>query len=297
MFCACIRYVGFDRIKRFPFQLSDPYLMEGLASPSAGVIGLGRTRISLQAQLASTFRIRQKFALCLPSSPGNKGNMIVGQTAYENPFREISNSLLTTPLIRNPVSTYGNDQMGNLTVEYFINVQSIKVGDKTLSLNKTLLSIDENSGSGGTSIWTVRAYTSLVGSVYRALVKEFVKAVASTKIKRVAFVAPFGACFDSKTIGRSKTGPQVPTIDFVLQSHNVYWRFYGSNSMVRVSNNVMCLAFVEGEINLLGPTTSIVVGGYQMENYLLEFDVDNSRLGFSPSLLLHDTSCSKFGAS
>ncbi|KAI3451597.1 hypothetical protein Pfo_008262 [Paulownia fortunei] len=266
------------RVNKFPFQFSDPVLREGLASPTAGLIGLGRTRISLQAQLASTFKIRQKFALCIPSS-GNDGNMIIGQGAYSSPFQEISKSLFTTPLIRNPVSTFGNEEIGNLTVEYFISVKSIKVGSKTLSFNKTLLSIDKNTGSGGTSIRT------------------FVKAAASKNIKRVASVAPFGACFDSKTIASSKTGPEVPTIDLVLQSKNVYWRFYGSNSMVRVSNDVICLAFVDGGTNPTGPTTSIVVGGHQMENYLLEFDVASSRLGFSSSLLLLDTSCSQFRAS
>lgn len=283
------------KVNNFPFQFSDPVLREGLASPTAGLIGLGRTRISLQAQLASTFKIRQKFALCIPSS-GNDGNLIIGQGDYSNPFQEISKSLFTTPLIRNPVSTWPNEQIGNFSVEYFINVEAIKVGDKTLSFNKTLLAIDKKTGGGGTSIRTVRAYTRLHRSIYRALIDEFVKAAASKNIKRVVSVAPFGACFDSKTISSSKTGPDVPTIDLVLQSKNVYWRFYGSNSMVRVSNDVICLAFVEGEPNLTGPTTSIVVGGYQMENYLLEFDVASSMLGFSSSLMLLDTSCSQFRA-
>ncbi|KAL8473491.1 hypothetical protein ACS0TY_030355 [Phlomoides rotata] len=282
-------------VKNFPFQYSDEVLREDLASPTAGVIGLGRTRISLQAQLASNFKISQKLALCIPSS-GNAGNLIIGEVAYNKPFQNISDSLFTTPLIRNPVSSYGNNVIGNFSVEYFINIKSIKVGGTSLRLNNTLLSIDRKSGGGGTSIRTVRGYTSLERSIYGALINEFVKAAANKSIKRVASVAPFGACFDSKTINSSKTGVDVPVIDLVLQSKTVYWRFYGSNSMVRVGNNVMCLAFVEGQPNLSGPTTSIVVGGYQMENYLLEFNVDSSRFGFSSSLLLHGTSCSQFGA-
>ncbi|KAL3630228.1 hypothetical protein CASFOL_023212 [Castilleja foliolosa] len=283
-------------LKNFPFQFSADALRDGLASVASGAIGLGRTKISLQAQLASAYGIPQKFGLCIPSS-GKVGNMIFGKTVYRNTFQEISESLLTTPLIRNPVATDMNDQIGNFSVEYFIGVKSIRVGSKTLSLNKTLLSIDKKTGGGGTSIRTVRPYTGLERSIYKALVNEFVKAAVSMNITRVKSVAPFGACFDSKTIGGSKTGARVPTIDFVLRSNDVYWRFYGSNSMVRVGNDVLCLAFVEGGINLTGPTTSVVVGGYQMENNLLEFDVDNKRLGFSSSLLLHDTSCSQFGAS
>ncbi|KAG8369349.1 hypothetical protein BUALT_Bualt14G0002100 [Buddleja alternifolia] len=284
------------RVNDFPFQFSLPVLRQGLSAATAGLIGLGRTRISLQARLASTFKIRQKFALCIPSSGNNNGNMIIGQGNYKTPFEEISKKLLTTPLIRNPVSTDMNEVIGNLTAEYFINVKSIRVGEKTLSLNKTLLSINKNTGAGGTSIRTVRPYTGLHRSIYTALINEFVKAAAAKNITRVSSVAPFGACFDSKTIASSKTGPQVPIIDFVLQSNSVYWRFYGSNSMVRVSDGVICLAFVDGETNLTGPSTSIVVGGHQLENYLLEFDVASSRLGFSSSLLLRDTSCSQFRA-
>lgn len=283
-------------VNKFPFQFSDPVLREGLTSLAAGLIGLGRTKISLPAQLASTFKIPQKFALCLPSS-NNVGNMVIGQGNYASPFLEISNKLIKTPLVRNPVSTYGNEVIGNFSVEYFLDVTSIRVSGKTLSLNKTLLSINKKTGAGGTTMRTVRGFTSLERSIYRALVNEFVKAATSLNIKRVASVAPFGACFDSKTVSSSKTGPNVPVIDLVLQGKNLFWRFYGSNSMVRVGNDVICLAFVEGSPNLTGPTSSIVVGGYQMENYLLEFDLASSMLGFSPSLSTFDTSCSQFKSS
>lgn len=283
------------RVNNFPFQFSDPVLREALATPTAGLVGLGRTRVSLQSQLSSAFKISEKFALCIPSS-GSHGNMIIGQEAYRKPFQQISESIWTTPLVRNPVSTFGNEVIGNLSVEYFIGVKSIRVGATPLALNKTLLSINKRTGEGGTSIRTVRAYTSLHRSIYAALVDEFVKAATAKNIKRVASVAPFGACFDAKTISTTKTGSDVPTVDLILQSNSVYWRFYGSNSMVRVGDGVMCLAFVEGQPNLTGPTTSIVVGGYQLENYLLEFDVSASKLGFSSSLLLRDTSCDQFGA-
>ncbi|KAL8045047.1 hypothetical protein ABFX02_08G086900 [Erythranthe guttata] len=277
-------------VNNFPFQYSDPVLKDELASSTAGVIGLGRSKISLPAQLSSPFMIRRKFGLCVPSSGGGNGNMIVGETTY---YENSNKSLIftTTPLVKNHGSKLNKGVLG------FIGVRSIKVGSKTLSLNKTMLSIDEsNDGSGGTSIQTVRPYTTLQRPLYRALVKEFVKAARAKNITRVKSVAPFGACFDSKSvIVSSKTGPQVPTIDFVMQKKSVYWRFYGSNSMVKVARkDVICLAFVEGEINIAGPTTSIEVGGYQMENYLLEFDLASSKFGFSSSLSLHDTTCSKF---
>ncbi|CAA0839492.1 Eukaryotic aspartyl protease family protein [Striga hermonthica] len=277
----------------FPFQFSYRTQSDGLAGPTAGLVGMGRTRISLHAQLASTFGIRREFALCLPSSR-ETGGMVMGRAAFRGPFCNIS--LFTTPLVRNPVPTDMNDEIGNLTAEYFVGLESIRVGGRTLRLNQTLLSIDRRTGAGGTDLRTVRPYTALERSIYRALVNEFVRGAKSMGAPKVGAVAPFGACFDSGTIRESGTGPQVPIIDLVMQGGGVYWRLYGWNSMVRVGGNVVCLAFVQGRINPTGPTTSVVVGGYQMENHLLKFDLENSRLGFSSALALHGTSCSDFGA-
>ncbi|CAN0886869.1 Probable aspartic proteinase GIP2 [Linum grandiflorum] len=49
--------------------------------------------------------------------------------------------------------------------------------------------------------------------------------------------------------------------------------------------------FVDGGAN---PRTSIVIGGHQLEDNLLQFDVANSRLGFSSSLLSRQTNCANF---
>jgi len=116
-----------------------------------------------------------------------------------------------------------------------------------------------------------------------------VKALAN--VTRVASVAPFGACFSSKNIGSTRVGPAVPQIDLVLQRKRVYWGIFGANSMVQVSNDVVCLGFVDGGSN---PRTSIVIGGHQIEDNLLQFDLAKSRLGFSSSLLFRQTTCANF---
>ena len=129
-----------------------------------------------------------------------------------------------------------------------------------------MLSIDKK-GVGGTKISTINPYTILHTSIYKVVIKDFVKKAASGKIIRVASMAPFGACFSSKTIASTMTGPAVPTIDLVLQSKSVYWRIYGANSMVKVKENVLCLGVVDGGLK---PRTSIVTGGHQLEDNMLE---------------------------
>ncbi|KAL8143145.1 hypothetical protein V2J09_016177 [Rumex salicifolius] len=44
----------------------------------------------------------------------------------------------------------------------------------------------------------------------------------------------------------------------------------GSNSIVQVSDDVLCMGFVDGGDSAW---TSIVIGGYQLEDSLLEFDL------------------------
>ena len=242
-------------------------------------------------QLANAFELKRKFALCVPSSSqlGLGDIFIGGGPYYMLPYtKNVSELLITTPLIINPVSTAPIYSVGDPSDEYFIGVNSIKIGGKVVKFKTSLLSIDKK-GVGGTKISTINPYTILHTSIYKAVVKDFVNKAASRKITRVASVAPFGACFSSKTIASTESGPGVPTIDLVLQNKSVYWRIYGANSMVKVKENVLCLGFVDGGSR---PRTSIVIGGHQLEDNLLEFDLASSKLGFSSSLLLRNTSCS-----
>lgn len=50
------------------------------------------------------------------------------------------------------------------------------------------------------------------------------------------------------------------------------------------------LAFVDSGD---GPRIPVEIGGYQMEDSLVEFDLDASKFSFTSSLLRHNTSCSQ----
>ncbi|KAB2625282.1 basic 7S globulin-like [Pyrus ussuriensis x Pyrus communis] len=239
------------------FTCGPTFLLEGLASGVKGMAGLGRDKIGLPSQFASAFSLPRKFAICLSSSSKSSGVVIFGDMPYTLfPNIKVSKSLTFTPLIINPVSTAGAYFQGEPSVGYFINVKSIKVYGKVVALNTSLLAID-NEGYGGTNISTVNPYTVLETSIYNAVVNAFVKEVAY-KTPRVKAVAPFGTCFSSKNIGVTRVGHSVPSIDLVLQSESVYWTMFGANSMVYVSNDVLCLGFADGGER---PRTSIVIGG------------------------------------
>ncbi|MCE3052267.1 hypothetical protein HAX54_052047, partial [Datura stramonium] len=59
-------------------------------------------------------------------------------------------------------------------------------------------------------------------------------------------------------------------INFVLHKPNVQWTITGANSLVKVTERIVCLAFVERNQTF---GQAIVIGGYQMQDNLLEFDL------------------------
>ncbi|KAK1430063.1 hypothetical protein QVD17_12555 [Tagetes erecta] len=263
--------------------------LDGLASGVVGMAGLGRTSISLPSQFSSAFSFRRIFAICLTSSSTSPGVVFFGDGPYRFLLNtDASTGLIYTPLIKNPVSTASAYTQGEASSEYFIGVKSIRVGEKVVPINKTLLTIDRE-GHGGTKISTVNPYTVLQSSIYKAVIRAFGNALSG--VPKVASVAPFGLCFNSTSLGSTRVGPGVPQIDLVLQNNNVYWRIFGANSMVQVREGVLCLGFVDGGAN---PMTSIVIGGHQIEDNLLQFDLARSRLGFSSSLLFRQTTCANF---
>ncbi|KAM6545362.1 hypothetical protein CsatB_026098 [Cannabis sativa] len=280
------------------FSCAPNSLLEGLSKGAVGIAGLGRNKVALPSLLASAFSFPRKFGVCL--SPNSNGVVFFGKEPYVLlPGIDVSDpkSLTYTPLIQNPRSLVTSFE-GNPSAEYFIGVKSIKVGGNPLKFNATLLTFDNEGGHGGTKISTVDPFTTLETSIYKALVNAFVKALGP-KVRRVKAVAPFGACFDAKHIGSTRVGPAVPQIDLVLRNDKL-WSIFGDNSMVSVGNDVLCLGFVDGgPLNFVDwgikfTPTAVVIGGHQIENNFLLFDLGASRLGFSSSLLFRQTTCSNF---
>ena len=273
------------RAADFIFTCASTSLLKGLARGASGMAGLGRNRIGLPVQLAVAFRLRPVFALCV----GSSGVIFIGDGPYHFLLNvEASQGLIYTPLLVNRVSTAGAYVKGEKSVEYFIGVTAIKINNKVVPVNTTLLTIDKH-GNGGTKISTVTPYMTLETSIYKAVTRAF--AASLSGVKRAAPVGKFSVCYNYKDLGSTRVGVAVPQIDLVLQSESVYWRMFGANSMVEAKAGVYCLAFVDGGVS---PNTAIVIGGHQIEDNLLHFDLKRGRLGFTSSLLFRQTTCANF---
>ncbi|XP_049406173.1 probable aspartic proteinase GIP2 isoform X1 [Solanum stenotomum] len=275
---------------RFIFTcLIDPYMLEKLANGVTGVAGFGQTTpITVPNQLGSDPRFSRKFGMCLSSS---RGVIFIGPNPYYlyNPNKiDISNSkdLAYTKLLVNKRGFLQTD-------EYYFQMSSIRVAGQDVPLNKTLLIINKKRhGTDGTSISTAIPYTILHTTFYDSVKTAFINALPkNVTIVEPPPMSPFATCFSSENIKNTNVGPDVPPIDIVFYKPSVFWRISGANSMIQVSKDVMCLAFVRQDQTWL---PSIVIGGYQLEENLLVFDLPGRKIGFSSSLKLKQTSCSQY---
>ncbi|KAG2295701.1 hypothetical protein Bca52824_042370 [Brassica carinata] len=210
-------------------------------------------------------------ALCLPSpnsgESSGSGSLFIGGGPYFMALypEDISKIFSSTPLLP-------SDQSRG---EYFIDVNYIQISGKIVPFFKK-----------STKICTLAPYTVLHSSIYKALVLAFAE---KAKMTKVPAVKPFASCFSSKRLGRWMMGSRVPVIELLLRG-GAKWKIYGSNSLVKVSEDVVCLGFMDGGVNL---TMGMIIGGYQMEDNFVEFDVKASKFSFTSSLLLFNSSCSQ----
>ncbi|MED6213875.1 hypothetical protein PIB30_097583 [Stylosanthes scabra] len=251
--------------------------LTGFAKGIGGALGLGRnTPLSLPIQISSTYNVIPKFTLCLPSSIKNSGILFIGGSPYH-----LINSLPNhVPFVTSAASN-----------EYYIDVKSVNIDGKAVKFASKILRLDKLGIIGGTKFSTLRNFTVLHPSIYKPFVSDFVRHAKGMKMKSVKAVKPFGACFDGRSIGKKNGVLDVPRVDLVLDSKKgVSYEIDGHKSLIEVKKGVKCLAFVEGGKD--DDKAGIVIGGYQMEDRVFEFDLSTSILSFGSSLLLHNATCS-----
>ncbi|KAB2080325.1 hypothetical protein ES319_A05G063500v1 [Gossypium barbadense] len=131
---------------------------QGLFGGAAGLIGLGRDKLSLPSQTASKYR--KYFSYCLPSSSSSTGFLSFG---YGGVSKFVNFTTLTT--ISQGTSFYGIDIVG------------ISVGGKKLPISASVFTAGGSIIDSGTVITRLppTAYTAL-SSEFRKLMSQYPKA-------------------------------------------------------------------------------------------------------------------------
>lgn len=143
-------------------------------------------------------------------------------------------------------------------------------------------------------ISTINPYTVMEHSIFKPFSEFFTKEITRMGANQVHAIAPFGACF-TKLRELPKVGIGAPMINFVMQNSDVTWTFHGPNSVVEARPGIWCLAFVDGGTKR--KNAPIILGAYQMQDRVVEFDLGRSMLGFSNALHFSRVSCGQFNFS
>jgi hypothetical protein len=247
-----------------------------LPRDATGVAGLSAAGLALPAQVATSQRVANAnaFLLCLPRSGSGDGVAVFGG---RGPFflklfvtGEPSSGDLTRTLQFAPLRSRPGNPL------YYVPVSGVAVGRAPVPLPPRALA------AGGVVLCTRVPYTALRPDVYRPVVEAFDRGLVRSDM-RVAAVPPFEFCYNRTLLPPTRLGYGVPEIALLLEGGKQEWTFVGSSSMVDVDARTACLALLEMKGVKAGDPSAaaVVVGGFQMEDHLLQFDLDKKQLGFA----------------
>ncbi|KAA8540566.1 hypothetical protein F0562_024515 [Nyssa sinensis] len=223
---------------------------EGLFGGASGLMGLGRSDLSLISQTSTIFG--GVFSYCLPSTEAEAtGSLILGgdSSVYKN-----STPISYTRMAQNP----------QLSPFYFLNLTGISIGGVPLKA--------PSFGNGGILIDSGTVITRLAPSIYRVLKAEFLKQFSGYP------TAPGFSILDTCFNLSGYEEVNIPTTRMHFEGNSelnvdVSGMFY----FVKTDASQVCLALAsltyEDEIG--------IIGNYQQRNIRVIYDTKNSKLGFA----------------
>ncbi|KAI4357869.1 hypothetical protein L6164_001791 [Bauhinia variegata] len=243
------------------FGTSGPSVTGASFNGAQGVMGLGKGSISFPSQLGRQFG--NKFSYCLLDytiSPPPTSYLTIGGFQNDNVSISKGFKMSYTPLLTNPLST----------TFYYISITSVYVSGAKLPVNPSVWSIDE-LGNGGTVIDSGTTLTFLVEPAYRQVLAEFRRRVKLPLVEGPTL--GFDLCVNISGAFR----PSFPKLSFRLAGKSAMFSPPSRNYFIEAADRVFCLA-----IQPVKPDSGFsVIGNLMQQGYLLEFDKDRSRLGFS----------------
>lgn len=220
---------------------------QGLFGGAAGLLGLGRDKLSLVQQTASKYG--KYFSYCLPSSSSSTGHLTFGRGSGA------SSSVKFTPLA---TISQGDNFYG-------INIEGISVGGTKLSISSSIFSNAPGIIDSGTVI------TRLPPTAYSALSSAFKKLM--TRYPTAPALSILDTCYD---LSKYKS-VNIPKVSFLF-SGGTNVDLDPSGILYAASASQVCLAFAGN-----GDDTDVLIyGNVQQQSFEVVYDVAGLKLGFGP---------------
>ncbi|XP_059640291.1 aspartyl protease family protein At5g10770 [Cornus florida] len=223
---------------------------KGLFGGASGLMGLGRSELSLISQTSTVFG--GVFSYCLPSSGAEaSGSLTLGgdSSVYKN-----STPISYTRMVPDPL----------LSSFYFLNITGVSIGGVALKAS--------SFGNGGILIDSGTVITRLPPSLYTALKAEFLKQFSG--FPTAPGFSILDTCFDLSGFEEVN----IPTIRMHFEGNaelnvDVNGIFY----FVKTDASQVCLALA----SLSYEDEIAIIGNYQQRNLRVIYDSKDSKVGFA----------------
>ncbi|KAL6848841.1 hypothetical protein ACP4OV_021424 [Aristida adscensionis] len=237
---------------------------EGLFVAAAGLLGLGRGRLSFPTQIAR--RYGRSFSYCLvdrtsslnPSS-SRSSTLTFGSGAVASATAAAASF---TPMVRNP----------RMATFYYVRLVGFRVGGaRVRGVAERDLRLNPSTGRGGVIVDSGTSVTRLARPAYAALCDAFRAAAAGLRRSPGGF-SLFDTCFD---LGGRRV-VKVPTLSLLLAG-GAEVALPPENYLIPVdTRGTFCFAFAgtDGGVS--------IVGNIQQQGFRVVFDGDAQRVGFVP---------------
>ncbi|XP_057531347.1 aspartyl protease family protein 2 [Amaranthus tricolor] len=225
---------------------------EGLFVGAAGLLGLGRGKLSFPSQTGRRFG--NKFSYCLVdrTSSSKPSSVVFGSV--------VSRTAVFTRLISNP----------KLDTFYYVELVGISVGGtRVRGITRELFKIDD-TGNGGVIVDSGTSVTRLTRPAYIALRDAF--RFGASSLKSAPEFSLFDTCYDLS----GKTEVRVPTV--VMHFNGADVSLPAANYLIPVdTSGRFCFAFA-GTMSGLS-----IIGNIQQQGFRVSFDVASGHVGFAPN--------------
>lgn len=249
-----------------PFQIPQfafgcGHMNNGNFGGSAGILGLGRGKLSFPSQLqALGQQAAVSFMYCLTdrfSNPSANSHIVFGESASITPALGIQ----YTPLLQNP----------HLPAYYYVGLMGISVGLAVIQFPVSFYLVDAATGNGGVILDSGTSISQLTELAYISFRGAF--QAATTHLQTAPGTALLDTCYT--IVSGNLSTVAIPPVSFLFEN-KVSITLPPNNVLMPVdSHGTYCLAF---GINWTGNFS--IIGNLQQQNFLIEYDLTNSRVGF-----------------
>ncbi|CAD6203060.1 unnamed protein product [Miscanthus lutarioriparius] len=242
---------------------------------ATGLLGMNRGSLSFVTQTGTL-----RFAYCIAPGDG-PGLLVLGGDGAALSAPQLN----YTPLIEisQPLPYFDR-------VAYSVQLEGIRVGAALLPIPKSVLAPD-HTGAGQTMVDSGTQFTFLLADAYAPLKGEFLNQttalLAPLGEPDFVFQGAFDACFRASEARVAAASQLLPEVGLVLRGAEVavggeklLYRVPGERRGEGGAEAVWCLTF--GNSDMAG-MSAYVIGHHHQQNVWVEYDLQNSRVGFAPA--------------